>query len=377
MGPRSRELGPGYSVEVDGVDEARWYSVLKDFDDASIYQTWAYDEVRAGRDNISHLLLKKDGEVAAAAQARLAKLPVVGAGIAYIRWGPLWRRKSREADVAAFRQAVRALRNEYAGRRGLVLRLRPLAFHERSPELASILEEEGYGPGAGAPERTLQLDLTKTVDELRSGMRQHWRRYLKVAEKSDLTVVESSDDALFDDFIGIYRELVSRKAFAEPNDIREFRAIQERLPAALKMKLMLCRENGTLCYGLICSAMGDTAIYLYGATSNAGLKSRGSYLLHWRLIEWLKKAGIRSYDLHGINPVTNPGTYKFKADLCGSNGADLHFLGPYDACTSVLSYSFVTLGDGLMRAIRSLKGGRRHKPAAAAPTAPLQSAAEG
>jgi hypothetical protein len=80
MGPRSRELGPGYSVEVDGVDEARWYSVLKDFDDASIYQTWAYDEVRAGRDNISHLLLKKDGEVAAAAAAVAAEVPRGGCG---------------------------------------------------------------------------------------------------------------------------------------------------------------------------------------------------------------------------------------------------------------------------------------------------------
>jgi lipid II:glycine glycyltransferase (peptidoglycan interpeptide bridge formation enzyme) len=362
---RPRELAPGYGVQVDAVDEARWYRVLEGFDDASIYQTWAYDEARAGRSNISHVLLEKDGEVVAAAQARIAKLPVVSAGIAYIRWGPLWRRKSRALDAATFRQAIRALRNEYACRRGLVLRLRPLLFRERSPELASVLDEEGYALGTGAAERTLRLDLTKTTDELRKGMRQHWRRYLKVAERSDLSVVEGSDGVLFDEFIGIYRELVSRKAFAEPNDIREFRAIQERLPLPLRMKVLLCKEDGRLCSGLICSAMGDTAIYLYGATSDAGLKSRGSYLLHWRLIEWLKAAGIRTYDLHGINPVTNPGTYKFKTDLCGSNGEDVHFLGQFDACSSVLSYSCVALGDGVMRAMRSLSRPRR-SPAASA-----------
>jgi lipid II:glycine glycyltransferase (peptidoglycan interpeptide bridge formation enzyme) len=319
---------------------------------------------------MSHVLLKKDGEVVAAAQARIAKVPVVAAGIAYVRWGPLWHRKSQALDEATFRQAIRALRNEYACRRGLVLRLRPPLFRETSPELASVLEEEGCSLGAGAPDRTLRLDLTKTTDELRKGMRQHWRRYLKVAERSALSVVEGSDDAVFEEFIGVYRELVSRKAFAEPNDIREFRAIQERLPPPLKMKILLCKENGRLCSGLICSAMGDTAIYLYGATSDVGLKSRGSYLLHWRLIEWLKAVGIRTYDLHGINPVTNPGTYKFKADLCGSNGEDLHFLGPFDACTSILSYSCVALGDGLMRAARSLRSGTaRPVPAVAHGTA--------
>jgi len=153
--------------------------------------------------------------------------------------------------------------------------------------------------------------------------------------------------------------LVNRKAFTEPNDIREFRSIQERLPRNLKMKILLCKAEGKLCSGLICSAIGDTAIYLYGATSTAGLESRGSYLLHWKLIEWLKETGIATYDLHGINPAVNPGTYKFKADLCGSNGQDVHFLGQFDAHASLLSHSCVALGDRL----RQMVGAFRRKEA--------------
>jgi lipid II:glycine glycyltransferase (peptidoglycan interpeptide bridge formation enzyme) len=361
IGRRPRELGPGYSVEIDAVDEAGWYRILETFSDASIYQTWSYDEVRAGRDNLSHIVLRKDGEVVAAAQARLVRLPVIGAGIAYVRWGPLWRRGSSEPNPETFRQAIRALRNEYACNRGLVLRLRPLLFREVAPHLASILAEEDYWAGPDAPDRTLRLDLTRTSEELRRGMRQHWRRYLKVAEKNDLEIIEGSDDEMFEAFIGIYRELVRRKAFAEPNDIREFRAMQRRLPPNLKMKVLLCKAQGRLCAGLICSAIGDTAIYLYGATSDAGLKSRGSYLLHWRLIERLKAAGIATYDLHGINPEANPGTYKFKADLCGSNGQDLHFLGQFDTCTSRFSHGCVALGDRLRQVARVLRAKRAHK----------------
>jgi len=359
IGRKARELGPGYSVEVDAVNEASWHRILEEFNDANIYQTWSYGEVLGGRGNVSHVVLEKDGEVVAAAQARIVKLPVVAAGIAYVRWGPLWRRRALEPDIESFRQVIRALRNEYACKRGLVLRLRPALFRECGSEFASILAEEGYRSGPETAERTLRLDLTKSAGDLRKGMRPHWRRYLNVAEKGDLEITEGSAGVLFDEFVGIYRELVNRKAFAEPNDIRKFRSIQERLPQNLKMKILLCKAEGKLRSGLICSAIGDTAIYLYGATSNAGLKIRGSYLLHWKLIEWLKETGIATYDLHGINPATNPGTYKFKADLCGSNGRDVHFLGQFDAHASALSHTCVALGDRL----RQVAGGFRRKEA--------------
>jgi len=40
------------------------------------------------------------------------------------------------------------------------------------------------------------------------------------------------------------------------------------------------RGQGEPVAGLVASAMGDTAIYLLGATSDKGLNSKGAYLLH-------------------------------------------------------------------------------------------------
>ena len=94
---KMRELGPGYTAEVDTVDEQRWYQILQEFDDANIYQTWSYAAVTCGRRNMSHLILRKHGDVATVAQVRIAKLPLIKAGIAYVRWGPLWRRRSTQA----------------------------------------------------------------------------------------------------------------------------------------------------------------------------------------------------------------------------------------------------------------------------------------
>ena len=360
-----RELGPGYVAEVDAVDESAWSSLLDQFEDANLYQTWSYDEVRAGRAKISQLVLKKDGVVVAVAQARIMKVPVMNAGIAYVRWGPVWRRDS-ESSPENFQQALRALRNEYACKRGLVLRIYPIVFDDDKTGLASILAEEGFSSQQEKPDRTLLLNIAPPLDVLRKGLRQHWSRYLKVAEKNtQLEVVEGTDDKLFETFLKMYRELLDRKAFAEPNDINEFRRMQASLPEKFRMKVMLCMSEGEPCAGLICSAIGKTGIYLFGATSNAGLKKRGAYLLHWKMIEWLKSKDFTTYDLHGINPVTNPGTYKFKADLCGENGRDVYFVGRFDSYTSVVSSSFVSCGDRLRAMVRSFR--KEKHPISSAP----------
>src|SRR5271157_1357575 len=139
-----RELGPGYTWEVDTIDERQWCQILQEFDDANILQTWSYGAVISGKRNISHLILRGNGDIAAVAQARIAKLPFINVGIAYIGWGPLWRRSGTKPNLDTFRQVVRALRNEFVCKRGLVLRLSPIFFDDDSPRFSTILSEEGF-----------------------------------------------------------------------------------------------------------------------------------------------------------------------------------------------------------------------------------------
>ena len=95
----------------------------------------------------------------------------------------------------------------------------------------------------------------------------------------------------------------------------------------------------------------------------------------------MKETGIATYDLHGINPVTNPGTYKFKADLCGTNGQDVHFFQPFEAYDSMLSYGCVTLGERLKHMLRPSRasGGHGSEPVEApgSNAAPLVAAGSG
>jgi FemAB family len=97
--------------------------------------------------------------------------------------------------------------------------------------------------------------------------------------------------------------------------------------------------------------MGDSAIYLLGATSDDGLNAKGAYLLQWTMIQWLKENGIKWYDLGGIDPEGNPGVYSFKRGL---SGADVSQLTPLVACKSVVSSAVVRVSLAAHRMARSL-----------------------
>ena len=98
------------------------------FQDANIYQTWSYGAVRWGQTHLSHMVIKKDGDVLAVAQLRIVRPTSLRYGIAYLRWGPLWDRRGRESNLEIAAYTARALEEEYAIKRGLVLRVLPNAF---------------------------------------------------------------------------------------------------------------------------------------------------------------------------------------------------------------------------------------------------------
>jgi lipid II:glycine glycyltransferase (peptidoglycan interpeptide bridge formation enzyme) len=95
-------------------------------------------------------------------------------------------------------------------------------------------------------------------------------------------------------------------------------------------------------------------MYLFGATSTMGLKRRGSYLLQWKLIQRLKEAHVRQYDLNGINRETNPGTYKFKSDLAGEKGREVRLVGCFESCENMISSVSVNVGERLTAVCRGL-----------------------
>jgi lipid II:glycine glycyltransferase (peptidoglycan interpeptide bridge formation enzyme) len=330
------------------------------FEDANLYHTWSYGAVRWGEENLSHLVLKRGGEVLGLAQVRVIRPTRFKFGMAYLRWGPLYERRGRPHDSEVVVALARSLEEEYVCKRKLFLRILPNAF-AGTPRAAAIQAAFGrFTPeplGGDNTYRTFIVDLSPSIEDLRKKLDKKWRNQLSSSEKNNLKVVQGKGgDGCSDEyrtFCLIYNQMRRRKTFKTTVDVEEFGRIQQDLPERHHMRVLICEDRAVPVAGLVASAMGDSAIYLLGATSDEGLRSKGAYLLQWTLINWLKENGFKWYDLGGIDPERNPGVYHFKRGL---SGTDITQIKPLVACDSAVSSAIVRTGLAMRRTVHVVKG---------------------
>ena len=323
------------------------------FDDANIYQTAAYGEVRWGKRNLSRLVLRRDREVAAIAQLRIIRPTSLKFGMAYLRWGPLWERRGVPLDPEVPRRIARAIEDEYLRTRKLFVHVLPNAFAEspRAEVFQSVFSDFSIeAPKPTDAYRTFLVDITPSLDELRRGLDAKWRNKLKQSEKNRLTVISGNGSEEFGAFCEIYSQMRKRKTFESTVSVDEMSRIQDALPEPQRMHVLICQDKGIPVAAIVVSAMGDSAIYLLGATNDAGLNSKGAYFLHWTMISWLKERGIKTYDLGGIDPEGNPGVYYFKR---GFSGVDISQISPFAASKSAVSSGMVKAGIAVQRTLRA------------------------
>jgi lipid II:glycine glycyltransferase (peptidoglycan interpeptide bridge formation enzyme) len=349
-----------YRVEIDKINPDEWHRELTHFSDASIYQTWSYGEVRWGKNSLSHIVVFYNNEVVGLAQLAIKKIPFLSCGIAYVPWGPVWKRNDRTPDAKTLETLLSGLHQEYVRKRKLLLRLAPSQWDMDSNDIVGIYSASGFKHVTGVlPYRTLVLDIKPTIDDLRANLRANWRNHLRAAEKRPLNIVRGCDEKLFLTFMHIYDDMRKRKGFVSNIDLSDFLATQQSLPPSLKMKIMVCYVDKVPVAAVVCAVVGTSAIYILGATTADGLRSNGAYLLHWNMIKWLKILGVEFYDLGGIDPDNNHSVYDFKKGLAGKRGLDIKFIGQFEACDSVTSSFAVRAADSCKRLRHSLRR-RRH-----------------
>jgi lipid II:glycine glycyltransferase (peptidoglycan interpeptide bridge formation enzyme) len=346
-----------WEVTAGQVSPEQWALLLELFDDANFYQTYTYGQVRWGAKNLSHLILKRRGEVVALAQLRIFRPAIWMGGVAYLRWGPICKRRDRPLDPVVVERMAEALHEEYSCKRDLFLYVQPKSF-VKSPETDSV--QYGFSSFAAAPAipdysyKTLMLDLSPAIEELRRNLDRKWRNQLTRAEKNNLRVVAGNGAAGFRRFCELYKQMRKRKRFHTKVNIVEFERMQESLPDSQRMRVLICEDasSGVPVAGLVASCLGDTAIYMLGATGDHGLKSKGAYLLQWSLIKWLKENGVRRYDLGGIDPKFNPGLYHFKRGL---SSAEMVQMGAFIAPGNGPYLAALKVASATQRAIRSAR----------------------
>src|SRR3954453_16595941 len=119
--------GTRYGVEVVEEIGPAWDAMAGQFADACLEQMAAYAVPRWDPSRLCGVVLREmgSGEPAAIALAVIATIPLFDLGLAYVKFGPLWRRHDRPADPAVLGAALEVVKNVFAGDRGLVARVMP------------------------------------------------------------------------------------------------------------------------------------------------------------------------------------------------------------------------------------------------------------
>ena len=341
-----------YRAEIDTVDAEQWHRLLLEFDDASIFQTWVYGAAHWGDNNLSHAVIKKDGEIVGLAQSILIGVPLLGRVLAYVIFGPACQRRDAGGNAEHLRGTIVALRDEYTVRRRLCLRVRLWGYEVSDDVRATILADGGWRETKPLY-TTYVLDLSRSESELRAAMDRRWRANLRKAEHSGLVVSQHNDPDGVRIFLDLHRQMRERKGFSTvfPGMLPD---LFLKLPEELKPNIFVCWQDGVPVAAAIASAFGNRAFSVNSATGDAALEVRAGHFLQWTIVRWLKESGrYRWYDLYvGAAPA---GVRRFKRGLAGNRAAEVA-MTEIEAGAHPLSTVIVAVGSILHQLRRKLKG---------------------
>jgi len=312
----------------DYLPEEEWQNVVKLFSDSTLMQCLLWAGPKRAQQKFSPIIVKnEEDKIVSAALVKITKIPFLETGLASVVGGPLWRPYNGLASIENFRRIIRELKHEYAEKRGFYLRVEPNALDERIQHLYDILKEEKFHPCHlnNHPYHTISIDLPRSINEFREGLKRQWRQNLDRSKKNQLEVVQGNNTDLFEIVERVYYEMRARKKFRYDHNIGNYSYCQDKLDPNLKYTVFICKYGGKAVSVLVISSVGDTAIAHVAGTTTEGLELRSSYYLWWTVLEWLITKGYRWFDTGGFDAVKSKGLCQFKAGLAGKYGKILTF----------------------------------------------------
>lgn len=345
-----------FQAEVDATAPDASDRIAAEFDDPTYDQTACFAREQWGAGRVSSLLLRRDGVALAGAQVVILKPLLVGRGLAYVKFGPFWRR-GQPADPHLYRCVLQALVAEYCDRRGHLLTVlpRPNPGHHEAEQ--QMLLELGFGVRRPMrdPNRYV-VDVSLAPDAGLRGLSQKWRYNLKQAQTNGIEMRLGENEADLATFASLHDAMVSRKKHDDPDALHLIPSLSARLVERMRPRVVLASHDGRAVAGAVVGLLGDTAYYVFGASDDSALPLKAGYALHWWIAGWLNQQGAHWYDLGG--EALDPGLKQFKKGFVGKTGAIVSAAGEFDVWTSRLGR---LAGDAVYdlrdakRALRSLR----------------------
>lgn len=236
----------------------------------------------------------------------------------------------------------------------LFVRIRPQLT--ATPAVLRLLDQNGWQPAPMhlTADLTLQLDLTKSEEELMAQMRKNTRYDIRRAQKLGITVRQSTNTADMAEFYRHQLELAHKQNFIPfsqtflTNQFTEFASHNQAV-------LFHAYQDQVLLASAFVIFYNQEAVYHYGISTAANAKLPGSYACQWAAIKTAKARGCNRYNFWGIAPEDQPqhrfaGVSLFKR---GFGGQEIQYAPAHDLATSRL-YPLVALFENWRKHKRGL-----------------------
>jgi lipid II:glycine glycyltransferase (peptidoglycan interpeptide bridge formation enzyme) len=197
------------------------------------------------------------------------------------------------------------------------------------------------------PPRTVLIDISGTEDSILARMNQGTRRKIRQSLKNDIRYWQAAREDV-PRFTAMMNTTGERNAFGV-HEPRYYEQAYDLFVPAGDAALILAEHEGDALAGVMVFALGQTAWYLYGASSNLKRNLMAAYGVQWAAIQWARAKGCTTYDLWGIPDEDEPtleaqfesrsdglwGVYGFKR---GWGGRVARSLGAWDKVYNPLVY---------------------------------------
>jgi len=166
--------------------------------------------------------------------------------------------------------------------------------------------------------RTIWIDLSRGRDQLWAGLQKKWRHGVGYAARSGVQVSTTRDPERVREFYRLCQSVSQVKGFSLPaSESLMWTLLGAPEDGPVSSHLFAAIGEGRLAAGAFIIKCGGHIHYFWGATDRELAKLRPGEALHWAVIEWAISQGCTLYDLEGIDPVGNAGTYEFKKKMGG------------------------------------------------------------
>lgn len=276
-------------------DSKAWDKLVIE-NDGHPLQLWGWGEVKSNHGWTATRLSvsNRAGETVGGAQVLERRIPVIGRTIAYVPRGPWCSEQNR-----------RAVLDEIT------------SYMSSNSRAISILIEPDWQSTTGLSgwkktdqrvllSRTLQLDLTKSAEELLADIAPKRRYDIRTSTKKlqEIRPIASQDE--LSAVLAINHQTASRAGFALHPD-SYYQDLHDRL-GERSVVIAAFDNNQPVAFSWY-AVTPHVAFELYGGVIEAGQKLRANYGLKWYGIEYFQSRGVKAYDFNGL---LNDGISNFK-----------------------------------------------------------------